>query len=318
MTKRTLIIILTFFLSSINYSQTYIPFPTDSSTWVLSKFCNPPCDPFSDNQPQQIVQHGDSLKNGLQYHKLYMVHTGTNSPLFHCLYREFMKKIYVKYPLGSMFGSDTSEFVLYNFNLNVGDTFTVKTPTNVSGPLPNTAKMKLNSVTTGTVSYSTGTRKLYSFSSVTTPSPTALVMSITWYEGIGSNQGLLYNLAFRSWPISVSPPNPYSYYLNCFYKSNSFIPNLTCLPTNISQNNKSLTNLFLYPNPSNDIVALNNADNINIKSVVLYNILGNICLFETDRQKMDKMNISHLSTGIYHCKITSENNDFTDFKIIKQ
>lgn len=317
MTKRTLIIILTLFLFETNYSQTYVPFPTDSSTWVLSKYCASPCDPFSDNQPQQTVQHGDSLKNGLQYHKLYMVHTGTNSPLFHCLYREFNKIIYVKYPLGSIYGNDTSEFALYNFNLNIGDTFTVKTPTNTMNPLPSVAKMKLVSITSATNSYVAGLRKKYLFTSATF-TPISLMLNITWYEGIGADQGLLYNLAYRAWPVSVSPPNPYTYLLNCFYKSNSFTPNLSCSPTNVAKVNELLTSVSFFPNPANDFIILSNADSFNIKSITFYNSLGNVSLIETDHQKMNKINISHLSSGIYLCRLISDNNETADFKIVKQ
>jgi len=314
-------LIVLFFISacfcSESRAQAYIPFPSDSTTWVVSKFCNTPCDPFSDNQPQQVVQNGDTIKNGIGYHKLYSVFTGTGSPTFHCMYREFSKRIYIKYPLGSIFGNDTSEFVLYDFNINVGDTFTIKTPTNTTNPLPNPAKMKLNSITSGTVSYAMGTRKIYNFSSATSTLP-SLILSIVWYEGIGANQGLLYNLAFRSWPITVSPPYPYSYNLNCFYKSNSFVPNFSCVITNVMNSKPDVNRIELFPNPYNNIVTFRNNSFEMCKLIELYDELGRKLFKTENHEKEQGFDFGFLNSGIYFFKATFVDGKTINLKLIKE
>ncbi len=305
--------------TKIIFAQTYIPFPNDSATWVVNKYCNSPCNFFTDNQPQQIVQHGDSIKSGILYHKLYSVFSGTNSPTFFCFYREFSKKIYCKYPLGTIFGNDTSEFVLYDFNLNVGDTFTIKSPTvglTLTPPIP---KMRLNSITTTTVSYVSGLRTAYSFSSVSTGGSYGLNLFITWYEGIGANQGFLYNLAYRGWPILTPSSYPYTYNLNCFYRSNSFIYNPTCIITNLNKNTTKDVEVLIYPNPTNGNFTLKlDSETETKKQIELTNLLGEIIFKKEIHINETQININNFDNGVYFLKVFDKNKLIGTTKIVKQ
>ncbi len=316
---KNIYLILLLFFTKLVIAQAYIPFPNDSATWVVNKYCSSPCNYLTDNQPQQIVQHGDSLKNGIIYHKLYGVFSGTNSPAFFCFYREFSKKIYFKYPLGTIFGNDTSEFVLYDFNLNVGDTFTIKTPTAGYGALATIPKMRLNSISTTTVPYITGLHTAYTFTSASGYTPYGLNLFITWYQGIGANQGFLYNLAYASWPILTPPSYPYTYNLSCFYKSNSFIFNPSCLVTSVEENLKKKKNkINIFPNPTtgNFIIKLNTKDEIN-NQIELTTILGELVLKKEITTNETQIDINNFANGVYFLKMNNNDGVFV-YKLIKE
>lgn len=105
------------------FAQQYVPFPTDSAQWSIWR---------TDNSQTvnsfQYKMKGDTIINGILYHKIYYSHdlayNSVNQTL-HCFLREdTTKKVFVKYPLDS--SVDTAEFMLYDFNLVLGDTVTIK------------------------------------------------------------------------------------------------------------------------------------------------------------------------------------------------
>ncbi|MBA3665415.1 MAG: T9SS type A sorting domain-containing protein [Bacteroidetes bacterium] len=317
MNTKNLLLVVFLIISKLVISQTYIPFPNDSATWVVSKSCSSPCNIQTGTQAPQLVQSGDSIKNGILYHKLYSVASPTTYG-FYCFYRENAKRIYLKYPLGSCYGNDTSEFVLYDFNLNIGDTFTIKTPTGTCyTSFTNVPKMRLNSKTTTTVSYVNGPRTAYSFSSVTSGFP-SMGLNITWYEGLGTNKGFLYNLSFHSWPILTPSSYPYTYYLTCFYRSNTLVYNPGCLVTNLSDIQAENLGFVLFPNPSGDKVSIQNKTGLLIKEIYIFNKLNQVILsgqhFSGPNEVID---VSCLAEGVYFVKIVFENKEVLFKKIIK-
>ena len=111
-------------LGSIVYSCTaYKPFPTDSAQWSIRHTIQNPFSQYS----IQYKMKGDTILNGINYSKIYsgiaLSYYSTKDTL-HCFIREQSRKVYVKYPLSA--GVDTSEILLYDFNLQVGDTFKVR------------------------------------------------------------------------------------------------------------------------------------------------------------------------------------------------
>ena len=298
-------------ISKLCFSQVYVPFPNDTATWVNNTNCWSPCDPSSNHQPKQVVQRGDSLENGILYHKIYSVTSSSSS--FFCFSRESNKKIYCKYPLGTIFGDDTTEYVLYDFNLNVGDTFTVKTPTNGATQLPTTAKIKLDSISTMYVTAANKVCTSYMFSNVSSGFP--LNLNIIWYEGVAANQGFLYNLAFASWPITTPSSFPYMYDLNCFYRSNSLIYDPNCLATSINKTEKENANISIYPNPINSILNIVGEQNqFQNSTIEITNCFGEIVFNELFANQID---LSSLSSGMYFLTIKDKENIKT-VKLIKE
>jgi hypothetical protein len=306
---RKLCIIIILLISKLIIAQIYIPFPNDSAEWDFTASCNPPCNITTNIHPTQILQKGDSVKNGLTYHKLY------SNTIFYCLYREFAKKIYVKYPINSPYGNDTSEFVLYDFNLNIGDTFTIKTPSTVS--LPCQAKMKLTSIGTYSFGLTSGTRKFYYFSDASGCFMGGL-NNVYWIEGIGCQSGLLYNMTYNSYTLNVSQ-NSYNYSLNCFIKGNNTIYG-NCIATEVKTYDINPI-LQIFPNPAkNKIIFHNvNSNSSTISQITFYNNFGVIIFSEIFyRQNSLEVNLTELKPGIYFSKIYFENGTFIVKKIIRE
>lgn len=235
------------FVSATFRAQTYFPFPADSAEWDINFTCQVPfCPPNTLKCPSQTIQKGDTIINSLLYHKLYEKGSST----LHSFYREAGKKIFSKYPTGGIFGNDTAEFVLYDFNLNVGDSLQVKVPSSWmgSGPLVKQPVIYLNS--TGTITVNFLTHKTYSFTS-NNCSPCPGIALQGWIEGVGSNSGFFYNLNYYPWGACMSNPAPYYIFLTCFSRNNYLYPYTSggCA-TFIPENNYPLTSFLVIPNPS--------------------------------------------------------------------
>lgn len=77
---------------------------------------------------------------------------------------------------------------------------------------------------------------------------------------------------------------------------------------NLSDGNEerlNMDNVFIYPNPSKDIVTVS-SKNKNLKSITLFDILGNQILFLQPNSKKITFDISDFASGIYITKIETE------------
>jgi len=196
MKKLYFLIILSFVATKFHSQATYYPFPTDSAEWHVKLTCQQPFCTAQLYSPYQTHQKSDTTINGKVYHKMYDIPTSN----LYCFYREASKKIYVKYPLGGVFGNDTAEFVLYNFNINIGDTFAVKVPSSwIGGPMPTQPKIVLTSTNTASAYPwlnlpNPTTRKVYFFNSNIICTSANLI----WVEGMGNYSGFFYNMHFMA------------------------------------------------------------------------------------------------------------------------
>jgi len=80
----------------------------------------------------------------------------------------------------------------------------------------------------------------------------------------------------------------------------------------ISQQNK----ISLSPNPTNDIININNISNYKIKKIIVTNVFGQKVV-ET-RIINSQIDISNLSNGVYFVNLISENGNKVSYKIIKE
>ena len=246
------IVIKSFAISS---AQTYIPFPTDSVQWSIRQTMN---SPFSQNSWQYKMK-GDTVLNGITYHKIYysldLLYSSTNQTL-DCFVREdTTKKVFVKYPYG--IGTDTSEFLLYDFNLSIGDTVTVKLihyttdsifklyVTNISTIMGETYLQPINTTLWG-----------------------GCDPYIVWVQGRGCNFSPFYSEIPEGYC-----DNGASEGVVCFWQNGSWIGAASqCdISTNLNSN-KEIGNIQLLPNPVTDISEMN----LNGEFVLLeiYNLLG--------------------------------------------
>ena len=76
-----------------------------------------------------------------------------------------------------------------------------------------------------------------------------------------------------------------------------------------------LPNINIYPNPTNEIILIENSQSINIKSITISNINGLIIKrFNTNTSKLD---ISDISSGLYLLNISYERGTITTKVIIE-
>ena len=126
---RVCIFMLFLFNSVISPAQD-LPMPTDSTMYVYRVSLH------SGNGQLHIRDlvvkiKGDTMLNNKTYSKVYyswaLYDTNYNSPynLLHCFMRsDTNKKVYARYPV--TYNGDTSDLLLYDFGLNVGDTFDIR------------------------------------------------------------------------------------------------------------------------------------------------------------------------------------------------
>ncbi len=70
----------------------------------------------------------------------------------------------------------------------------------------------------------------------------------------------------------------------------------------MSVNDNILSQLSVYPNPTNDIVTVKMPSNIEVVSMKLFDVLGNLVLKNANTSRLD---VSNLSSGLYLLDITT-------------
>ena len=64
--------------------------------------------------------------------------------------------------------------------------------------------------------------------------------------------------------------------------------------------------LTVYPNPTKDILNITSKQSIELKSMEVYNILGQLVLSIPNANGVDKVDVSNLNAGTYFLKVTSD------------
>ena len=83
----------------------------------------------------------------------------------------------------------------------------------------------------------------------------------------------------------------------------------------LSVNDNNLQNVIIYPNPTNTILNIENAENSTIE---VYDLLGRVMLFENNITTNNQLNVSNLPIGTYLIKITNNNKVITDKFIVNK
>jgi len=237
------IICLYIFLISFLYSiaQPYRPFPEDSAQWSVQLVI-----PDSLGNPyiltHQLKMIGDTVVNGMAYNKIYKsfdINYPSSSDTLHCFIRQdtSLKKVFIRYPLNVY--NDSSEILLYDFSLQVGDTFNLKLI--VDGSVH---QMTVNSI--GSYPLNTGMTREFSMQLTNPPVlGGSCDVSCSWLEGIGC----VCNLLYTEMPQHTCDTNSYS--TACFWQNGIYVLGGTYC--NITEIEPSLMiseyQLRLFPNP---------------------------------------------------------------------
>jgi len=285
-----LIICLLFLAVCPIYSQTYTPFPTQDSTVWRVNFYN--CDgPYACTGYEEFdFILGDTVLNDKLYSRLYRSTNGlywdSQFTLPIGFIREEDKKIHY---IGYDYANDsTSEVLLYDFNLSVGDT--MYWDGNVLSPNDNVPYGIVNQI--DSVQMNTGEyRRRFRFSSMAP-------LEINIIEGIGSNFGLLRPnyFPFESVYELLCLAEPSTLVYDNEYDSRDYADADACLYNPVSTDTPFVSDLKIFPNPTHEVLYF--SENISETLLEIYTPIGTK-IFEIQNFTGREIDINHLASGMY-------------------
>jgi len=277
--KVALLILL---VSQLNVSGQYVKFPIDSAIWRVDYWNFTVCGIPQPNAQYQYTFEGDSIVNNITYSKVYSSGISNCINFGYCgLLRDdtLNQKVYFILP------DSTSEKVLYDFSLNVGDT--VPDLFNFTG-----VSEVVDSI--DSVNYGGQLRKRFRYTLNMGPHNDPYII-----EGIGNVSGLLAPLE--------SPT--IAYYLICFsHKGLNVFPDSTgaCMLINEVNLLTSFSNLTISPMPVIDVSKIEITNDV-IVGADIFDYFGNV------RSKLENENghffiyRKDFAPGLYLCKAISKN-----------
>ncbi len=296
--KRVLLFITTLlfvFKTGYGQSNVYHPFPDTSAKWNQMYWYDytgsPPCQVTS---PNIIFLAGDTIISSLHYKKLlgsgyeYCQLPSDDCCVHYNTYAGAIRQDSVHKKVYYCAVSTTTDRLLYDFNLNIGDTL----PTSYNNCCDSNYVSSIDSILIGTTY-----RKQYHISTgILAGNSTNYVQLI---EGIGSTLGLAYQIT----PGFESGSN-----LNCFIQNNVTVytnpqqQGVGCdLSIGIKIINRQLT-FNISPNPSSGNISI--AGNIkNIDELKVTDMLGQL-VYEAKPNTINTT-LTLPDTGVYFITLTS-------------
>jgi hypothetical protein len=306
--KRIKILLIIIALPIVGNCQQYYPFPVDSAQWSI-EVSNSQFDYYH----YQLKNKGDTvLGNGMHYSKVYKsndLEYDSAEDVLHCFLREdSTKKIHVKYPLGN--APDTNEFILFDYSLEIGDTFQIRL---FDGDSIITFNQILNDTIINEF-YPDRPRVEYYMRPLDDEIiwTTSLDNNYVWIEGIGTNYGLLYN---------ELPPNygeVENTFLVCFNLYGDYIMSIpNCGSVGIEQT-ISQNELKILPNPvsyTSKIIFSDIVNEIQQLNIVNYSGQNVKSLIKPQEYEM-YINSKEFLPGLYILNIVTINNEIYHLKFI--
>jgi len=284
-------------------AQTYTPFPDSNAVWNVLETISY----YTDSAKYNTVHYalfGDTVINATSYSKLFyndgvidstILLASTNTKYHGALRQEILAKKIFFLPKDSV-----EEILLYDFNLNIGDTFFIPIQqfswTNI-----------LLCMYKDSILINNLYRKTYHMWH-----PLSLTWS-KWIEGIGSNKGLLYDfnnieanhkllcfyandtLTYRLDSNTDFPSAPYYnyfYYYGCYYDSTLTI---TTSLINLKENNDA----EIYPNPLTQSTTISIPESFQLNNII-------IAVFDLQGRKIKEFqNISSHQINLYRADFRS-------------
>ena len=231
------------------------------------------------------------------------------------LIREDNGKVYLSWIGGEYLGEEyTKEFLRYDFNLNLNDTFKVKYPGPdfLAGP-EEMVVINIDSIVLDNMEK----RKRITLDMLGPGYDEDMI----WIEGIGSDYGLDYRTHF-----TTSVPH----YLSCFSKLGTLTYKgpfydyggciINYLATGLENQGESIGLIKIYPNPSHSIITIE-SKKTKINAIKIYNQIGQMVSHKTDVQSSNgicKFDISNLNNGTYIIEIIDDSSISLSKMIIKR
>lgn len=318
----TLLIIAAIMLGPLSIiSNAQSAWPTSNATWMDVWDSEVP--PYSTHVFSYTLG-SDTIIDGLEYQMLVVGYDSLYSypDKYFIRYDSTNQKVYYRCwgyfcPLSSTLnGQDSSEYLLYDFDLIVGDTVTLQT---VMG------SRDYEVLGIGIDSNYCNGRTAYS---MTFPGSTDV--RDTWIEGVGSDHGLfgplkipgifefkIYSICFQD-SSSGCEVNPHLHH--CRYSVNSVRDSLNCEtptgPLNTSSEIEDASpRINILPNPTRNYVAIKSNDN-RLLNFELFNQYGQILLSGQFCQQIT-LDLSPFANSVYYIMLTDGNSTVVRKQIIK-
>ncbi len=270
----------------MTFSQDYYPLIEENKTWnVISVIL---VGPYQWDTTYSTITYefsGDTIIDSQTYLKLYESNEEfpANWNLWCYMREDNDKRIWYRRD------SDDDEMLMYDFSVEAGDSVLVG--------LFEPVYLTIDSI--NTIYINQADRKKYWLSCKTMPE-----YRETWFEGVGSNKGLcwgssVYIVGGWCWFLCMSE-NEELIYMNPNYEACYLI-------TEINEIDKPT--IKIYPNPVKNLFRIENIKNIEIESISLTNINGQIIKrFDSRKTQLD---ISEITSGLYFLKISYKNGELT-------
>jgi len=284
------------FISNIEaQTNVYHPFPDTNAIWCETSFyllhtyieC-----------PSIAYLAGDTTINNIKYKILL-----ANQNCFGLINRGGIRQDTINKTVYFCIPNTTTDTLLYNFNLHVGDTLPITY--NNSGY---NYVASIDSVLVGPTY-----RKRYNIHNGSSSNGCSLI------EGIGSTKGLLYPL---------NGALGYSFILNCFSNAGQIVypysPNTNegyccaqLLTEVITVYNE--TAITIYPNPASDKIEVSSRQN-EVSNIEIYNLLGEIIYAypTADYLSPITINVADIPNGVYFMQVKTSEGIFTKKVIIQR
>jgi len=297
--KKFLLSIIVSLTITIASAQTniYHPFPEDSAIWVVDNYAQPPaCNGYCSTVAYRM--YGDTLINAISYNKLWVesfMFVGPFNPPYNYVPDNYIgairqdsinKKVY--YIDASM----TSDTLLYDFDLAVGDTLPQTYCTN-GLPQP--------SIVSGidSILMSNSYHKRFKFANTISGFDTDYLI-----EGVGAGGGLFYLYEFfEGGPV-----------LNCFREADTHNCAYTFAGI-FEHDNKSL--LSISPNPFAIETTLHSDNIFHDATATVYNCYGKIVKqMKNINGNTVTLTREDIPSGMYFLKMTEKEMKFSVNKLI--
>ncbi len=299
---RHFILLLAINLCSTNtsFSQIDSPFPNDPSleaTWVQRRYIPAdPADPW-----QTVTEYIYSYNNfgidtieGIEYNRLYQ---DWNGPIAH--YRIDGSKVYYRSDNAAFYSYDEhglstwqggGEYLMYDFDLSVGDTFEVITYGDII--VTSIDSILIDSIYCKTIHFDENQIPWYQ------------PLEYYWIEGIGSSTGF--------YPVFDYFEDQLNFH--CFWDSHLtyFTNGYGCFDSADIEEAPDLNQYTIYPNPTSKIITIK-TDKPNPCFGKITNLQGQTVLNFELSQTETTLNIADLEQGIYFINLMNHS-----FHMIKE
>ncbi|MCX6245447.1 MAG: T9SS type A sorting domain-containing protein [Bacteroidetes bacterium] len=292
MKKILLLSLILLAISATAQRSTYHPFP-DSNTvwnWHMTVYGFPPTDNL-----YSIIFSGDTLINSVNYHKLKTPYVQQVMKSGMVGYRGAIRQDAPGRRVFIVPAGETAEQLLYDFNMQVGDSVRGYTETGLN---PLDVVESIDSVMVGTDYH-----KRWKINTG---------YDIYFIEGIGSTYGLIEHSpgTIVDW-ASIS--------LTCFQQDGHTLYPDTLIDcpviTSVKSGTKKSGTFTVFPNPTNGSFHIEFDDPRNIGEIRLTDLTGKIILQQKTKDQA-RIKIDDLDQGIYFLTVTDKNDRSTTRKII--